>query len=161
MATPTVDGPNAAPPKKPWNDDSPANTNEQWFPIASKWCRISSIHSSNRLGRRLTRRMSAENGACRPRRLRKLTESASTHQPPKRDSTSKRNQSSVTGDASKTSSSASHRRGGFLFASDPKAKKMRQERVHRLDGFLLCSFCVFLFFLWRIFASQDLCGVSF
>ena len=25
-----------APPKKPWNDDSPANTNEQWFPMVLK-----------------------------------------------------------------------------------------------------------------------------
>ena len=41
----TVDGRNPAPPKKPWNDDSPVNTNTQWFPMVSKWCRISSIHS--------------------------------------------------------------------------------------------------------------------
>ena len=34
------------PPKKPWNDDSPANTSKQCFPVISKWCRISSIHSS-------------------------------------------------------------------------------------------------------------------
>ena len=40
----TVDGRNPAPPKKPWNDDSLVNTNQQWFPMVSKWCRISSIH---------------------------------------------------------------------------------------------------------------------
>ena len=28
--------------KKPWNDDSPVNTNKQWLPMVS---RISSIHS--------------------------------------------------------------------------------------------------------------------
>ena len=38
----TVDGQK---PAKPWNDDSPANTNNQWFAIVSKWRRISSIHS--------------------------------------------------------------------------------------------------------------------
>ena len=37
----TVDGRNPAPPKKPWNDDSNVNTNEQWLPCE----RISSIHS--------------------------------------------------------------------------------------------------------------------
>ena len=36
-----------APPKKPWNDDSPVNTNKQWFPMVSKWCRILSMHSMN------------------------------------------------------------------------------------------------------------------
>ena len=41
----TVDGRNPAPPKKPCDDDPPVNTNKQWFPILSKWCRISSIHS--------------------------------------------------------------------------------------------------------------------
>ena len=41
----TVDGRNPAPPKKPWNDDSPVNTNKQWFPMVSKWCRVFSIHS--------------------------------------------------------------------------------------------------------------------
>ena len=35
----------SAPPKKPWNDDSPVNTNRQWFPMVSNWCRISSTHS--------------------------------------------------------------------------------------------------------------------
>ena len=40
-----MDGRNPAPPKKPWNDDSPVNANEQWFATVSKWCRISSIHS--------------------------------------------------------------------------------------------------------------------
>ena len=44
----TVDGRNFAPPKKPWNDDSPVNTNKQWLPMVSKWCRISSIHSTTR-----------------------------------------------------------------------------------------------------------------
>ena len=33
-----------APPKKPWNGDSPVNTNQQQFRMVSKWCRISSIH---------------------------------------------------------------------------------------------------------------------
>ena len=33
---PTVDGRNPAPPKKPWNDDSPVNTNNQWFPHGFK-----------------------------------------------------------------------------------------------------------------------------
>ena len=33
------------PPEKPWNDDSTVNTNQQWFPVVSKWCRMSSIHS--------------------------------------------------------------------------------------------------------------------
>ena len=42
---PTVDGQNPAPPKKPWNNDSPVNTNKQRFPMVSKWCRISSNHS--------------------------------------------------------------------------------------------------------------------
>ena len=42
----TVDGRNPAPPKKPRNDDSPVNTNKQWLPMVSKWCRISSIHST-------------------------------------------------------------------------------------------------------------------
>ena len=32
-----------APPKKPWNDNSPVNTNNQWVPMFSK-CRILSIH---------------------------------------------------------------------------------------------------------------------
>ena len=40
-----LDGRNPAPPKKPWNDDSPVSTNKQLFPILSEWCRISSIHS--------------------------------------------------------------------------------------------------------------------
>ena len=35
-----------APPKKPWNDDSPVNTNKQWCTMVSKWCGISSIHST-------------------------------------------------------------------------------------------------------------------
>ena len=42
---PTVDGRNPAPPKNPWNDGSTVNTNKQWFPMVSKWCRILSIHS--------------------------------------------------------------------------------------------------------------------
>ena len=45
----TVDGRNPAPPKNPWNDDSSVNTNKQWLPLLSKWCRISSIHSRKRL----------------------------------------------------------------------------------------------------------------
>ena len=31
-------GRNPAPPKNPWNDDSPVNPNKQWLPIISKWC---------------------------------------------------------------------------------------------------------------------------
>ena len=34
-----MNGRNPAPPKKPWNDDSPVNTNKQWFRMVSKWCR--------------------------------------------------------------------------------------------------------------------------
>ena len=45
-----MDGQNPAPPKKPWNGDSPVNSNKQWFPIVSTWCRISSIHSSKTNG---------------------------------------------------------------------------------------------------------------
>ena len=33
---PTVDGRNPAPPKKPWKDDPPGNTNEQCFPHGLK-----------------------------------------------------------------------------------------------------------------------------
>ena len=40
-----MDGRNPEPPKKPWGDASPVNTNKQWFPMVSKWCRISSTHS--------------------------------------------------------------------------------------------------------------------
>ena len=43
----TVDGQDPAPPKKPWNDDSPVNTNKLSFVMVSKWCRISSIHSKS------------------------------------------------------------------------------------------------------------------
>ena len=32
-------------PKKPWDTGCPVNTNKQWFPVDSIWCRISSIHS--------------------------------------------------------------------------------------------------------------------
>ena len=32
----TVDGRNHAPPKKPWDNDCPANTKKQWFPVVSK-----------------------------------------------------------------------------------------------------------------------------
>ena len=42
----TVDGQNPAPLQKPWNDDYLVNTSKLWFPMVSKWCRISSIHSS-------------------------------------------------------------------------------------------------------------------
>ena len=31
----TVDGRNPAPPKNPWDDDFPVNTNKQWFPEVS------------------------------------------------------------------------------------------------------------------------------
>ena len=40
----TVDGRNPAPPKKPWNDDPPANTNKQWFSMISKWCEMDFVH---------------------------------------------------------------------------------------------------------------------
>ena len=46
----SVDGRNPAPPKKPWNVDSPVNTNQPWFPMfpsSAKW--ISSIHNSTAL----------------------------------------------------------------------------------------------------------------
>ena len=35
-------------PKKPWNDDSPVNTNKPRFPMISKWCEMdfATIHSS-------------------------------------------------------------------------------------------------------------------
>ena len=42
-----MDGRNPAPPKRPWRDDSPVNTNKQWFPMVSKWGRILSIHSTS------------------------------------------------------------------------------------------------------------------
>ena len=52
----TVDGRNPAPPQKPWNDDSSANTNNQGFPMVSKWCeRISQPSTVWILGKRLTR----------------------------------------------------------------------------------------------------------
>ena len=48
-----VDGRNPAPPNKAWDDDCPANTNNSWFSIVSKWCEMDSadpstvsIHSS-------------------------------------------------------------------------------------------------------------------
>ena len=44
----TVDGRNPAPPKKPWNDNSPVNTNKQWVSLVSAWCRISSIPQYHR-----------------------------------------------------------------------------------------------------------------
>ena len=40
-----MDAIHVAPPKKPWNDDSPVNTSKQWCDMASEWCRIVSIHS--------------------------------------------------------------------------------------------------------------------
>ena len=40
----TVDGRNPAPPEKPGNNDPPINTNKQWLPMVSIWCRILSIH---------------------------------------------------------------------------------------------------------------------
>ena len=36
---PTVDGRNPAPPQRAWKDDSPVNTNKEWLPMVSKWCR--------------------------------------------------------------------------------------------------------------------------
>ena len=45
---PTTDGRNPAPPKKPWNVDSPVNTNKQWCqPWLLKWCEtdFATIHS--------------------------------------------------------------------------------------------------------------------
>ena len=38
--SPTVDGRNSAPPKKPWNHDSPLHTNKNGFPCFFRWCRI-------------------------------------------------------------------------------------------------------------------------
>ena len=40
----TVDGRNPAPPKKPWNDDSLVNDNQQWFPMVLKWCEMDFVH---------------------------------------------------------------------------------------------------------------------
>ena len=42
----TVDGRNPAPPKKPWNHDSPVHTNKQWLPMFFRGCDfwIWSIH---------------------------------------------------------------------------------------------------------------------
>ena len=51
----TVDGRNPAPPTKLWNDESPVNTNKQWFPRVSKWCWISSIHRITESSSQLTR----------------------------------------------------------------------------------------------------------
>ena len=34
----------AAPPNKLWSDDSPVKTNEQWFPMVSKWCEMDFVH---------------------------------------------------------------------------------------------------------------------
>ena len=34
------------PPQNTWNDASPVDTNKPWFTMVSKWCRISSTHSS-------------------------------------------------------------------------------------------------------------------
>ena len=39
----TVDERNPAP-IKPWNDDSPENTNKQGFPIVSQWCEMDFVH---------------------------------------------------------------------------------------------------------------------
>ena len=33
-----------APPKRPWNDNSPVHTNKQWFPIVSRWCEMDFVH---------------------------------------------------------------------------------------------------------------------
>ena len=30
--------------RKPWNDDSPASTNKQWFLMVSKWCEMVFVH---------------------------------------------------------------------------------------------------------------------
>ena len=46
MSRHTLDGQNPAPRKTPSNDDWPVNTNKQWLPLASKWCRNPCIHSS-------------------------------------------------------------------------------------------------------------------
>ena len=45
---PWMDEIHFAPPKKPWNDDFLVNTSQQWFPMVSKRCRISSTHSIKR-----------------------------------------------------------------------------------------------------------------
>ena len=39
-----MDGRNPAPPKKPWNDDSPLNTNKQWLLIGFNVVRTDFIH---------------------------------------------------------------------------------------------------------------------
>ena len=42
---PTVDGLKSAPCKKPWNDDSPVNTNKRYgFNPGSKWCELDFVH---------------------------------------------------------------------------------------------------------------------
>ena len=33
-----------APPKKPWKNDPPVHTNEQWFPMISKRCEMDFVH---------------------------------------------------------------------------------------------------------------------
>ena len=38
----TMDG--RAPPKKPWNDNSPLHTNKQWFPMLFRWCEMDFVH---------------------------------------------------------------------------------------------------------------------
>ena len=41
----TVDGRNPGPPKKPWKDDSPSNTNKRYgFPMVSKRCEMDFVH---------------------------------------------------------------------------------------------------------------------
>ena len=41
-----MDGRSPAVPKKPWNVDSPVNTNKQWFPMVSNWCIILPIRNT-------------------------------------------------------------------------------------------------------------------
>ena len=43
-----VDGRNPAPPKKPWGDASPVNTNKEWFAMISKWCEMDFVHPQYR-----------------------------------------------------------------------------------------------------------------
>ena len=41
--------------KQPWNDDSLVNTNQQWFPMVAKWCRILSTVWASQTPRKKTK----------------------------------------------------------------------------------------------------------
>ena len=58
----TVDGRIPAPPRRPWNDNSPVFTSNYWFPIVSKRCRITSIHSRIEKGVRQRHMGVSQNG---------------------------------------------------------------------------------------------------